>query len=43
MPAQLLVLHMAARAGIPFIPMRRHDETWLIAKGIVRDRAQGLG
>lgn len=43
MPAQLLVLHMAARAGIPFIPMRRHDETWLIAKGIVRDRVQGLG
>jgi glucosamine--fructose-6-phosphate aminotransferase (isomerizing) len=43
MPAQLLVLHMAARAGIPFIPMRRHDEAWLIAKGIVRDSAQGLG
>jgi glucosamine--fructose-6-phosphate aminotransferase (isomerizing) len=43
MPAQLLVLHMAARAGIPFIPMRRHDETWLIAKGIVRDSARGLG
>ncbi len=42
MPAQLLVLHMAARAGIPHIPMRRHDETWLIAKGIVRDRTQGL-
>jgi len=43
MPAQLLVLHMAARAGIPFIPMRRHDETWLIAKGIVRASAHGLG
>jgi len=43
MPAQLLVLHMAARAGIAFIPMRRHDEAWLIAKGIVRDSAQGLG
>lgn len=42
LPAQLLVLHMAARAGIPFIPMRRHDETWLIAKGIVRESAQGL-
>ena len=42
MPAQLLVLHMAARAGIPHIPMRRHDDTWLIAKGIVRDRTQGL-
>jgi glucosamine--fructose-6-phosphate aminotransferase (isomerizing) len=43
LPAQLLVLHMAARAGIPHIPMRRHDETWLIAKGIVRNSAQGLG
>ena len=43
LPAQLLVLHMAARAGIPYIPMRRHDETWLIAKGIVRNSAQGLG
>ena len=42
LPAQLLVLHMAARAGIPHIPMRRHDETWLIAKGIVRERTQGL-
>jgi glucosamine--fructose-6-phosphate aminotransferase (isomerizing) len=42
LPAQLLVLHMAARAGIPHIPMRRHDGTWLIAKGIVRDSVQGL-
>jgi glutamine---fructose-6-phosphate transaminase (isomerizing) len=42
LPAQLLVLHMAARAGIPHIPLRRHDETWLIAKGIVRDSARGL-
>jgi glucosamine--fructose-6-phosphate aminotransferase (isomerizing) len=42
LPAQLLVLHMAARAGIPFIPMRRHDGTWLIAKGIVRDTTEGL-
>jgi glutamine---fructose-6-phosphate transaminase (isomerizing) len=42
LPAQLLVLHMAARAGIPFIPMRRHDGTWLIAKGIVRDSTEGL-
>jgi glucosamine--fructose-6-phosphate aminotransferase (isomerizing) len=42
LPAQLLVLHMAARAGIPFIPMRRHDGTWLIAKGIVRDKIAGL-
>jgi glucosamine--fructose-6-phosphate aminotransferase (isomerizing) len=43
LPAQLLVLHMAARAGIAFIPMRRHDATWLIAKGIVHERTQGLG
>ena len=42
LPAQLLVLHMAARAGIPHIPMRRHDDTWLIAKGIVRNSAAGL-
>ena len=42
LPAQLLVLHMAARAGIAFIPMRRHDGTWLIAKGIVRDTTEGL-
>jgi len=42
LPAQLLVLHMAARAGIPFLPMRRHDGTWLIAKGIVRETTQGL-
>jgi glucosamine--fructose-6-phosphate aminotransferase (isomerizing) len=43
LPAQLLVLHMAARAGIPHIPMRRHDDAWLIAKGIVRRSAEGLG
>jgi glucosamine--fructose-6-phosphate aminotransferase (isomerizing) len=43
MPAQLLVLHMAARAGIAFIPMRRQDGTWLIAKGIVRESSRGLG
>jgi glucosamine--fructose-6-phosphate aminotransferase (isomerizing) len=42
LPAQLLVLHMAARAGIAFIPMRRHDDAWLIAKGIVRDTTEGL-
>ena len=43
LPAQLLVLHMAAQAGIPRIPLRRHDGTWLIAQGIVRDRVAGLG
>jgi glucosamine--fructose-6-phosphate aminotransferase (isomerizing) len=42
LPAQLLVLHMAARAGIPYIPMRRQDGTWLIAKGLVRDTDEGL-
>jgi len=43
LPAQLLVLHMAARAGIRHIPLRRRDGGWLIAQGIVRDRAAGLG
>jgi glucosamine--fructose-6-phosphate aminotransferase (isomerizing) len=43
LPTQLLVLHMAALAGIEFLPMRRHDGTWLIAKGIVRDTGEGLG
>ena len=42
LPAQLLVLHMAARAGIPFLPMRRHDGAWLIAKGIVLETARTL-
>ena len=42
LPAQLLVLHMAARAGIDHIPRRRVDDTWLIAKGIVRDMAKAL-
>jgi glucosamine--fructose-6-phosphate aminotransferase (isomerizing) len=43
LPAQLLVLHMAANAGIPHIPMRRHDGAWLIAGGIVRTATAGLG
>jgi glucosamine--fructose-6-phosphate aminotransferase (isomerizing) len=42
LPAQLLVLHMAVRAGIAHIPLRRLDGTWLICKGIVRDRVGGL-
>jgi glucosamine--fructose-6-phosphate aminotransferase (isomerizing) len=42
LPAQLLVLHMAARAGVAHIPMLRHDGTWLIAKGIVRRSARDL-
>jgi glucosamine--fructose-6-phosphate aminotransferase (isomerizing) len=42
LPAQLLVLHMAQRAGIPHIPLKRHDGAFLITKGIVRDTAQGL-
>jgi glucosamine--fructose-6-phosphate aminotransferase (isomerizing) len=42
LPAQLLVLHMAARAGIDHIPRRRVDDAWLIAKGIVRETAKGL-
>jgi glucosamine--fructose-6-phosphate aminotransferase (isomerizing) len=43
LPAQLLVLHMAAQAGIDHIPRRRNDDAWLIAKGIVRDTARSLG
>jgi len=43
LPAQLLVLHMAAEAAIDHIPRRRNDDAWLIAKGIVRDTARGLG
>lgn len=42
LPAQLLVLHMAARAGIPFLPLRREDGTWLIAKGIVLENTRTL-
>jgi glucosamine--fructose-6-phosphate aminotransferase (isomerizing) len=42
LPAQLLVLHMAARAGVDHIPRRRVDDAWLIAKGIVRETAKGL-
>jgi glucosamine--fructose-6-phosphate aminotransferase (isomerizing) len=42
LPAQLLVLHMAARAGIDHIPRRRVDGAWLIAKGIVRETAKAL-
>jgi glutamine---fructose-6-phosphate transaminase (isomerizing) len=37
LPTQLLVLHMAVRAGVPHIPLRRADGTWLICKGIVRN------
>jgi glucosamine--fructose-6-phosphate aminotransferase (isomerizing) len=43
LPAQLLVLHMARRAGITQIPLRRQDGTWLIAKGLVRETASDLG
>jgi glucosamine--fructose-6-phosphate aminotransferase (isomerizing) len=42
LPAQLLVLHMAVRAGVPHIPLRRVDGTWLICKGIVRNSVGGL-
>jgi glucosamine--fructose-6-phosphate aminotransferase (isomerizing) len=37
LPTQLLVLHMAVRAGVPHIPLRRADGTWLICRGIVRN------
>jgi glutamine---fructose-6-phosphate transaminase (isomerizing) len=42
LPAQLLVLHMAARAGIDHIPRRRTDDAWLIAKGTVLDSTAAL-
>lgn len=42
LPAQLLVLHMAARTGVPHIPLRRADAAWLIAQGVVRETADGL-
>jgi len=42
LPAQLLVLHMAARAGVDHIPRRRVDDAWLIAKGIDRETAKTL-
>lgn len=43
LPTQLLVLHMARRAGISSIPLKRKDGAWLIAKGIVRASLDGLG
>ena len=43
LPTQLLVLHMAARAGVSAIPLKRRDGAWLIAKGLVRTTAEGLG
>ncbi len=42
LPAQLLVLYMAHLAGIRDLPMRRHDGTWLIAKGLVLESPDGL-
>jgi glucosamine--fructose-6-phosphate aminotransferase (isomerizing) len=43
LPTHLILLHMAARAGIPHIPLRRQDTTWLITGGVVRDSVSGLG
>ena len=42
LPTQLLVLHMARRAGVTHIPLKRPDGAFLIAKGLVRDSTQGL-
>jgi glucosamine--fructose-6-phosphate aminotransferase (isomerizing) len=42
LPAQLLVLHLAERAGIRELPLRRQDEYWLIRKGLVRQGPDGL-
>jgi glucosamine--fructose-6-phosphate aminotransferase (isomerizing) len=44
LPTQLLVLHMARRmTEVPsFLPLKRHDGAFLIAKGLVRDSVDGL-
>ena len=48
LPAQLLVLHMARRAGVTQIPLytvlplKRQDGAFLIAGGLVRDNTNGL-
>jgi len=42
LPAQLLVLHLAERAGIRELPLRRQDDYWLIRKGLVRQGPDGL-
>ena len=42
MPVQLLVLHMAQRAGVPRIPLSRQDDYWLIRKGLIRESTEGL-
>ena len=42
LPAQLLVLHLAERAGIRDLPLRRQDDYWLIRKGLVRQAPEGL-
>jgi glutamine---fructose-6-phosphate transaminase (isomerizing) len=46
LPTQLLVLHMARRMGVTeiplYLPLKRHDGAFLIAKGLVRDSADGL-
>jgi glucosamine--fructose-6-phosphate aminotransferase (isomerizing) len=42
LPTQLLVLHMAARAGITPIPLKRRDGAFLIAGGLVRSSVAGL-
>ena len=41
-PVQLLVLHLARRAGVPTIPLRRQDDYWLIRGGAVRTTPAGL-
>jgi glucosamine--fructose-6-phosphate aminotransferase (isomerizing) len=41
-PVQLLVLHLARGAGVQHTPLRRTDDYWLIRKGLVRERSEGL-
>jgi glucosamine--fructose-6-phosphate aminotransferase (isomerizing) len=42
LPIQLVVLHLARLAGLSVTPLRRHDDYWLIRRGIVRDTDRGL-
>jgi glutamine---fructose-6-phosphate transaminase (isomerizing) len=41
-PAQLLAMHLARRAGVAVTPLRRPDDYQLIRKGAIRETARGL-
>lgn len=42
LPAQLLVLCLAAQAGVENLPLRRQDDYWLIRGGLIQPDPQGL-